>query len=207
MEFDFSSIPEALRYKLMTAVVVPRPIAWVTTSSRDGVVNVAPFSFFNMLGGDPPIVALGIGDRPNGEPKDTRRNITETGEFVVNLVTFAAREAMNRTAAEFPPGESELEIVDLATRPSVRVQPPRLALSPVNLECVRREIVAIGDNRIVLGEVVHARIDDTFFDPATGYVATERLDLIGRMHGRGWYVRTTDLFDMPRVSPDQARRR
>ena len=205
MEFDLLSRHAGEAYKLLTAVVVPRPIAWVATSSNSGVLNAAPFSSFNLLGSDPPLIALGIGDKSDGQPKDSRRNIEEIGEFVVNLVTHEARQAMNRSAAEFPAEESEVAVIGLETRPSLKVRPPRLALSPVNLECVWRETVAIGHNRIILGEVIHLHIDDAYFDVASGHVATERLDLIARMHGRGWYARTTELFEMPRLTGPAAR--
>lgn len=205
MELDFATIAPNERYKVLTAVVVPRPIAWVTTVSASGIVNVAPFSFFNAMGSQPAIVALGIASRGKGIPKDTLRNIQDTGEFVVNLVTYAAREVMNRTAADFPPDESELNAVGLDTRPAVVVKPPRLVLSPVHLECKLATIVEVGHNRVTIGEIVHAHVADEFYDPVKGYVATEQLDLIGRMHGRGWYARTTDLFEMPRVNPDGTR--
>jgi flavin reductase (DIM6/NTAB) family NADH-FMN oxidoreductase RutF len=154
------------------------------------------------MGSQPAIVALGIGSRGKGVPKDSLRNIEETREFVVNLVTYDAREAMNRTAADFPPEVSELEAVGLATHPAQVVKPPRLALSPVHLECKLATIVEVGRNRVTIGEIVHAHIADAYYDPVKGYVATDRLDLIARMHGRGWYARTTDLFELPRVNPD-----
>ncbi len=205
MELDFAIIPPRDRYKILTAVVVPRPIAWVTSMSPAGLVNVAPFSFFNAMGSQPAIVALGISSRGKGVPKDSFKNIQDTREFVVNLVTYAARETMNRTAADFPPESSELTALGLETRPAVVVKPPRLALSPVHLECRLATIVEVGHNRVTIGEIVHVHVADEFYDPAKGYVASERLDLIGRMHGRGWYARTTDLFEMPRVNPDGTR--
>lgn len=202
MELDFASIAPVDRYKILTAVVVPRPIAWVTSINEAGLVNAAPFSFFNAMGSQPAIVALGIAGRGQGVSKDSFRNITTSGEFVVNVVTHAAREAMNRTAADFSPEVSEVEAVGLELRPSVKVQPPRLALSPVNLECRKSTIVEVGNNRVLIGEILYAHIADEFYDAERGYVAAEKLDLIGRMHGRGWYARTTDLFEMPRVNPD-----
>jgi flavin reductase (DIM6/NTAB) family NADH-FMN oxidoreductase RutF len=202
MELDFAKIPPTERYKFLTAVVVPRPIAWVTSVSPTGVINVAPFSFFNAMGSQPAIVALGIVSRGKGVPKDSFKNIQETGEFVVNLVTYDAREAMNRTAADFPPEISELDAVGLESMPAVTVKPPRLALSPVHLECKLATIVEVGRNRVIIGEVLHAFIRDEFYDPVKGYVATEKLDFIGRMHGRGWYARSSDLFLLPRVNPD-----
>jgi len=202
MELDFAKISPADRYKFLCAVVVPRPIAWVTTVSPTGVVNVAPFSFFNAMGSQPAIVALGISSRGKGVPKDTFRNIQDTREFVVNLVTYAARELMNRTAADFPPEVSELAAVGLEARPSLVVKPPRLVLSPVHLECKLATIVEVGRNQVTIGEIVYAHIADEYYDPVRGYVASEKLDLIARMHGRGWYARTTDLFEQPRINPD-----
>ena len=157
------------------------------------------------MGSQPAIVALGISGRGKGVPKDSLKNIEDTREFVVNLVTYAARDAMNRTAADFPPEVGEVEAVGLETAPSVAVRPPRLVLSPVHLECRLATIVEVGRNRVTIGEIVHAHVADAFYDPQKGYVATDKLDLIGRMHGRGWYARTTDLFEMPRVNPDGTR--
>lgn len=202
MELDFASIAPRNRYKILTAVVLPRPIAWVTSLNEAGLVNAAPFSFFNAMGSRPAIVALGIADRGKGVPKDSIRNIEATGEFVVNVVTYAAREMMNRTAADFPAEVSEVSAAGLETAPSVKVKPPRLALSPVNLECRKSTLVEVGTNRVLIGEILHVHIADEFYDAERGYVAADKLDLIGRMHGRGWYARTTDLFEMPRVNPD-----
>lgn len=202
MEIDFAKISPTDRYKILTAVVVPRPIAWVTTVSTAGVINVAPFSFFNAMGSQPAIVALGISSRGKGVPKDSFKNIQDTREFVVNLVTYAARDAMNHSAADFSSEVSELTAVGLETRPSVVVKPPRLVLSPVHLECKLATIVEVGRNHVTIGEIVHAHVADEFYDPVKGYVASDKLDLIARMHGRGWYARTTDLFEMPRVNPD-----
>lgn len=202
MELDFESIAPVDRYKILTAVVVPRPIAWVTSMDVNGLINAAPFSFFNAMGSNPAIVALGIAGRGKGVLKDSMRNIENTGEFVVNMVTYASREIMNRTAADFPPEASEVEVVGLETIASIKVKPPRLAIAPINLECRKSTIVEVGRNRVLIGEIVYAHIADEFYDAERGYVAAEKLDLIGRMHGRGWYARTTDLFEMPRVNPD-----
>lgn len=202
MELDFSQLAPVERYKFLASVVVPRPIAWVTTIDEIGRVNAAPFSFFNAMGSQPAIVALGIGGRGKGVSKDTLSNVEKTGEFVVNLVTFTAREKMNRSAADFPPDVSEVDVVGLETVPSQIVKPPRLAVSPVSMECRQSTIVEVGRNRVLIGEVLHAHIADEFFDAERFHVASEKLDLIGRMHGRGWYVRTTDLFELPRVGTD-----
>ena len=201
MLFDFATISAENAYKLLVSTVVPRPIAWVTTQDTDGTLNAAPFSFFNAVSGNPPIIVIGIGGREPGDIKDTGGNIRRTGEFVVNLVSNQLAEQMNITAIDFPKQVNELAEARLTTPPSARVKPPRIAESPVSLECERLVIVEIGvDRAIVLGKVLAIHIADAFvLDPARCYVDTPALELIGRMHGRGWYARTTDRFDMPRI--------
>jgi flavin reductase (DIM6/NTAB) family NADH-FMN oxidoreductase RutF len=201
MLFDFTEIPPAECYKLLISTVTPRPIAWVVSQNASGRLNAAPFSFFNAFSGDPPVIGIGIGSRTPSTPKDTRVNIRETGQFVVNLVSEENAEAMNVTAIEFKPGVNELEKAGLTTVSSVRVRPPRIAESPVSMECELMQIVDLGpDNALVLGRVVamHVR-DDAVMDAAKHYIDTPKLKLIARMHGRGWYARTSDLFLMPRI--------
>lgn len=205
MLFDFDALSPDNRYKLLTATVVPRPIAWITSLDGAGQLNAAPFSFFNALVGDPPIVGIGIGGRHAGRDagrwKDSAANIRARGEFVVNLVPHALREQMNVTAIEFDATVDEVAEAGLATLPSARVAPPRLADSPVALECERFVILEVAvDRTIVLGRVVamHVR-DDAVLDATRCHIDTPKLDLIGRMHGAGWYARTTDRFEMPRI--------
>lgn len=188
-------------YKLLVSTVVPRPIAWVTTRDIDGTVNAAPFSFFNAVSGNPPVVAIGIGGRAPGDVKDTGGNIRRTGEFVVNLVSNALAEKMNITAIDFGKDVNELAELGLTTAPSSKVKPPRIAESPVSFECERLVIVEVGvDRAVILGKVIAIHVADQFvLDAAKCYVDTPNLELIGRMHGRGWYARTTDRFDMPRI--------
>lgn len=200
MQFDIHALPSGDAYKLLASVVVPRPIALVTTLGPDGQINAAPFSFFNMVGGSPPVVALGIADRAPGSPKDTRGNLVRTGCFVVNLVDEELAEAMNICSIDFPNGESEMDAAGLTSTASVSVSTPRIAESSVQLECRLAQIVSVGDNKIVLGEVVFLHIRDEFVDTEKLRVRSDALQLIGRMHGGGWYARTSDLFDMPRVS-------
>jgi flavin reductase (DIM6/NTAB) family NADH-FMN oxidoreductase RutF len=209
MLFDFSALTSENIYKLLVSTIVPRPIAWVTTRDLDGSVNAAPFSFFNCVSGDPPVVCFGIGGRAPGDAKDTGGNIRRTGEFVVNLVNYELAEKMNVTAIEFGKEVNELVQAGLTTTPSEKVKPPRIAEAPVSMECERLVIVEVGvDRSVILGKVIamHVR-DDCVLDPGRCYVDTPRLDLIGRMHGRGWYVRTTDRFEMPRIPVDQWRLR
>lgn len=198
MEIDFESVTPGERYQFLTHAVVPRPIAWVTTISSKGEVNAAPFSFFNVFGSNPAVVALGIGTKSDGSPKDTVRNITENGEFVINMVTEALAERMVKTSMELPQGESELDAVGLSTTPSVAVAPPRIAESPVHLECRKLSIQEIGANRLILGTVVHGGVDDAYFDVSANRIRTGEIAPVGRMHGPSGYTRTRDLLEIER---------
>lgn len=202
MLFDFEALPGPDRYKLLTSTIVPRPIAWVVTLDAEGRANVAPYSFFNAFAADPPVVAVGMGSRPEGTPKDSLANLTASGEFTVCLVPAAALDAMTVTAADFEAGFSELDAAGLTAVPSAKVAPPRLAESPVALECVVHQIVALSpSNALVLGRVVAMDVrDDCVLDAVRRHVDTPRLDLVGRMHGGGGYVRTTDRVTVPRIS-------
>src|SRR5215813_11639035 len=151
MELDLEHEFAAHAYPILASLVTPRPIAFVTTTSPDGKINAAPFSFFNLLGADPPILAVAPGDRDDGTPKDTVRNIRLTHEFVVNLVSEEIAEAMNKCAASLPYGENELVHAGLTTRASSVVKPPRIAEAPASLECKEWGTLHIGDNRLVIG--------------------------------------------------------
>jgi len=148
MELDLENEYAARAYPILASLVTPRPIALVTTLSADGRVNAAPFSFFNLLGADPPICAFAPGDRDDDTPKDTARNVRATHEFVVNLVDEAIAEAMNQCAAPLPFGESELARAGLHAAPSSLVKPPRIAEAPASLECVEWGTLQIGGNRV-----------------------------------------------------------
>jgi flavin reductase (DIM6/NTAB) family NADH-FMN oxidoreductase RutF len=205
MLFDFATTSSKDAYKLLVATIGPRPIAWVTTRDTDGTLNAAPFSFFNAVSGDPPVVAIGIGGRAPGDVKDTGGNIRRTGQFVVNLVSYELAEAMNVTAIDFPKAVNELDEAALTTAPSVHVGPPRITEAPVAMECERLVIVDVGiDRAVILGKVlaIHVR-DDCVLDKDRCYIDTPKLDLIGRMHGSGWYARVTDRFEMPRISVEE----
>lgn len=210
MLFDFEALPTRERYKLVVSTVLPRPIAWMVTRDLAGTTNAAPYSFFNVFSDDPVVVGIGVGPRPEGgSPKDTLANIRDTGEFTLCLVSEATLPAMNVTAADFPPGVDELAEAGLTPAPGAKVGPPRIAESPVALECKVHQLVPIGHHTLVLGRVVamHVR-DDCVLDPAKNYVDSPRLGLVGRMHGRGWYARTTDRVEVERVSAaDLARAR
>jgi len=200
MLFDFKEIPGKECYKLLVSTVTPRPIAWVVSQDAKGLVNAAPFSFFNAFSGEPPVVGIGIGSHTPERAKDSRANILETRQFVVNLVSEANAEAMTITAIEFDPSVNELEQAGLTPVPSVRVKPPRIAESPVAMECELMQIVDWGESGLVLGRVLAMHVhDDCVLDAAKHYIDTPKLKLIGRMHGRGWYARSSDLFEMPRI--------
>jgi flavin reductase (DIM6/NTAB) family NADH-FMN oxidoreductase RutF len=202
MLFDFAEVAPRNRYKLLVSTITPRPIAWVTSQDARGILNAAPFSFFNAFAGDPPIIGIGISNRSSGHKKDTRANIAETGQFVVNLVSEESAHAMNVTAIDFEPHINELAEAGLTALPSVHVQPPRIAESPVSMECALHQIIDLGPaSSLVLGRILAMHIrDDAVLDAANAYIDTPKLHLIGRMHGVSWYARTTDLFELPRLA-------
>ncbi|PNY80686.1 flavin reductase family protein [Deinococcus koreensis] len=198
--FDLTALPQAARYKLLTASVVPRPIAWVSTVSETGTVNLAPYSFFNLLGSDPPVVAFAPGDRADGTPKDTALNVASGGEFTVNLVSAALAATMNATATDFPRHLGEPETLDIALVPGIQVRTPRVAASPAALECRHVQTVLIGRTRIILGEVLGLTLrSDAVQDAGKHHVDTAALDLIGRMGGRGGYTTTRGTFTVDRI--------
>ena len=201
MQFDFAEISAKDRYKLMVSTILPRPIAWVVTQSAAGLVNAAPYSFFNGVGGDPPLVSISIEARGDGSRKDTSANIRGSGQFVVNLVSDAVAHGMVVTAIDFAPDVSEVAEARLATVPSVRVKPPRIAESPVAFECELYQIVDLPHGRdLVIGRILCMHVaDEAVQDAARCYIDTPKLDLVGRMHGGGWYSRTRDRFEIPRI--------
>jgi flavin reductase (DIM6/NTAB) family NADH-FMN oxidoreductase RutF len=198
MELDLEGKHAKRAYSILASLVTPRPIAWVTTLGPDGVVNTAPFSFFNLLGANPPILGFCPGDRDDGTPKDTARNIRLSHEFVVNLVDEKVAEAMNRTAASLPYGVSELQSAGLTTASSSSVKPPRIAESPASLECVEWGTLQIGGNRLIIGLVKRVHVRDELFDPQTQRIRGELFHVIGRMASPNWYCRTSDRFEMKR---------
>ena len=203
MNFDVEKARGREIYNLLIGLVAPRPIALVTSRNEDGRLNAAPFSAYNYLCTDPPIVAMGVTDRPAGEfvPKDTARNIRRTGEFVVNVVTEDLMRQMNICATDFPADVNELEMAGLTTEPSQLVGVPRIKQAHAALECREHTTMEIGRSRIILGRVVAIYIEDRFVDPAGPYVKAEELHAIGRMNGLGSYVKTRDSFlTMPRIS-------
>lgn len=199
MLFNMETLEAPNRYKILTATVTPRPIAWVTTMSEDGVVNAAPYSFFNALGNEPPTLAIGLLSAP-GRFKDTAANILATGEFVVNLVSEANAAAMNITCIDAPPEVDELALAGLTAAPSDSIRPPRIKESPVSFECkVLSSLVTGPRQTAVIGRILRAHVDDAVvLDKERCHIDTPALHLIGRMHGSGWYARCTDLFQLDR---------
>lgn len=207
MELDPAVMSAAAGYKLLIGCVVPRPIAWVSTVSADGVRNLAPFSFFMGAAGRPPTVVMSIAQResaprgPDGArpPKDTLANVLATGEFVVNTVNEAVGERMNATSAEVPPDVDEFALVGLTAAPSVRVRAPRVAEAPINMECRLDKTVPVGDDghTLVIGHVVYFHVRDDLYDAKTGRVIQELLHPIARMAGQK-YTRARDIFEMKR---------
>lgn len=206
MLFDFDELEPSNRYKLITAAVVPRPIAWVVTQDAKGLLNAAPFSFFNVFSNDPAVLAFSLGAAPGGEAvhgglKDTLANIQALKQFTVCMVSEPLADAMNVTAIDFPPHIDELAEAGLTTAPSSRVIPPRIAQSPVAMECELFQVIPIGHHNLVLGKILamHVR-DDAVLNPARCHLDTPKLEILGRLGGGGNYLRTTrDVLDMPRI--------
>jgi flavin reductase (DIM6/NTAB) family NADH-FMN oxidoreductase RutF len=200
MRFALAELSPADRYKLLGGLVVPRPIALVTTRDRDGRANAAPFSFFNVVAEEPPLIVLGLGVHARGGAKDTTNNIRDSGEFVVNLVDEPLAAAMNLCAIDLPPEVSEVDLAGLELLPGEAVAPGRIAAAPVSMECRRYVTLQPGPERyIVLGEVLVLHVRDGILDPARLRVDRDAYAPIGRLFGGG-YVRTRDRFEMPRIS-------
>jgi flavin reductase (DIM6/NTAB) family NADH-FMN oxidoreductase RutF len=197
--------PEEIRwqslYKIMIGSIVPRPIGWISTVDLDGLANLAPFSFFNIAGANPPhLIFCPMVRGSDGMRKDTYNNIKETGEFVANIVTESLAEAMNITSTEFPPGVDEFAASGLTPAPSVAVRPPRVAESPIHYECRLTHMIDLSDlpgtSSVIIGRVVHLHVDDSLL------IGGDKIDLlklqpIGRLAGSA-YCRVTDLFEMVR---------
>ncbi len=188
--------------RLLLNTVMPRPIALVTTLDPEGTVNAAPFSYFNVMSAHPPVVAIGIDANPNAPDgmKDTTRNIVNGSDFVINLVDEALVPKMNLCAADFPPGVDETIAAGLALLASVQVAPPRVAGSPVQFECRLHTLVPIAPVRyVILGRIVHIHARDDIVGERMQF-HPDKLNLVGRMHGDGWYTRTAERFQNPRIS-------
>lgn len=200
MDVDMRTLDPARRYKIIGACITPRPIAWVSSLSARGVPNLAPYSFFNAIGNDPPMIALGLVAHPAKGAKDTAGNIRDTGGFVVHLVDEAHADAMNRSSVDHPHGVDEGALLGLDMVSAVTVGAPRIASAPVAFECETRHLIETGPNQFaVLAEIVHAHIADAFVtDAGRLHFDIAAMNLISRLHGAGWYGRQSDRFEMLR---------
>ncbi len=186
---------EGSLYRTLTGAVVPRPIGWISTTSGTGGDNLAPYSFFNVVSVDPPVVMFAPVDNGPDSLKDSARNAIETGEFVHNVVTADFAEAMNESSATLPPEESEFDHVGLERAPSEKVSAPRVAHADIAFECELYDAIDIGISTLILGEVVMVHVDD---DVTTdGKVDVEKVNAVGRLAGN-WYAETRDRFRLER---------
>ena len=197
MEYLPADLSPRERYKILTSFVLPRPIAWVTSMGETGVVNAAPFSFFNVLGEDPPLCVFAINLRPDGRLKDTLVNIRRSGEFVVHITDEPLAQAMHDTSGDFPPEISEPDHLGLKLAPSSTVLVPRLADAPFAMECRTWKIIDVnGDRQLVFGEGVNFYIRDELWDDEKMRVQMELFHPVGRMFADR-YCRTNDRMDFP----------
>ncbi|MDX3855765.1 flavin reductase family protein [Streptomyces sp. AK02-01A] len=178
-DFDPARCDRDVFYRLLTATVIPRPIAWVSTTSADGVDNLAPHSFFTMSCVSPPVVQFTSVGR-----KDSLRNVEDTGEFVVNFASEPLLEEINATGTDFPRGTSEFDVLGIAREASFRVKPPRVAASPVALECELHSTLRLGDSTVVFGRVVHAAVDEAVL--VDGHPEVTELRPLSRLGKTEW---------------------
>lgn len=199
-QFDLGAMPPSDVYKLLASVILPRPIAWIVSKGDDGEINAAPYSFFNILGSDPPVIAVGFSNAPDRDTKDSLHNIRKHGEFVVNLVPEELAEAMNTTATNAPRGTDETRLAGLDLAPGKVVNIPRIAGSPVALECRLLETINLGgSSTIMLAKIVFVHVRTSAFEDVQRlHIDPAKMGLIGRMHGGGGYCTTRDLFHIDR---------
>jgi len=198
MTFDFATLPQPQRYKLLVGLVVPRPIALVTSVAPGGIVNAAPYSFFNVFSDEPPLIVLGLQSRPDGSVKDTPANIREFGAFVVNLVDEALAEQMNICAIDFPRGESEIDAAGLQLLAGTAVPVPRIATAPVALECRHYMTLEVSrERRLCIGQVVYLHVREGVVDPDSLRVDIEAYRPVARLYGN-YYARLGEVFQLVR---------
>jgi flavin reductase (DIM6/NTAB) family NADH-FMN oxidoreductase RutF len=193
MDIDFQQLGAYERYKLMASLIVPRPIALVTTLGATGVVNAAPFSMFNMLGEDPPLVFISVNKHHDGRLKDTAANILRSGEFVVHLTDEAMAAQMHACGTALPPEQSELDHAGLTAEPSKCVAPPRIAQAPVAFECVLHEKIETESRYIFLGRILWLTVRDGLVDSQRWRVRLQDYHPVGRF-GASFYVKTGERF-------------
>ena len=195
MEVDFDLLTPYQRYKLMTGLIVPRPIALVTTINAQGVVNAAPFSLFNMIGEEPPLVLISLNRSAAGSLKDTAVNILTNEQFVVHIADEAMAQAMHDCGTALPPDQSEIDLVGLSTTPSSAVAPPRIVEAPVAFECQLAEKMETESRHIFIGRVLRLHARDGLLDMEKHHVRLDDYFPVARF-GSDLYVRTRDRFRM-----------
>lgn len=198
-EYRVEELDQRQSYRLLTTIVVPRPIAWVSTVSSARVPNLAPFSYFSALAADPMLIGISIGDRASGDPKDSLRNIRDTGVFCVNVVTASQLDAMNATAASLPPESSEFDAVRLELAWTESTGVPFVASCPVVLECVlNREVdLAPARSALVIGNVQAVRVREDVLSDDPYSIDAERLEPVGRLGGK-LYAMPGPIAELPR---------
>ena len=209
MEIAASSLRARDAYALMTSLIVPRPIAWVSTLSNGKETNLAPFSYFNGVGSDPPMVTLSIGNLRDGREKDTLRNIRETGEYCIHLVEHAWAEKMNLTSGAFAPEESEFELAGLETKPCESIDGVRVNGVRAGMECKLLDVHTYGrkaKSNLVVGEVVHFFIDGSIYDESATKLQSDCIEPVARLGGAE-YATLGKRFNLDRPDPEEIRRR
>jgi flavin reductase (DIM6/NTAB) family NADH-FMN oxidoreductase RutF len=197
MDYAASDLTPRERYKVLTSFILPRPIAWVTTIGPTGIVNAAPFSFFNAFCEDPPLCMFAANRKPNGQDKDTFLNIRRTGEFVVNIADEPLARAMHDSSGDFPPDVGEPDYLGLKLAASTRIAVPRLADTPWAMECKLWKMIDVNDDRrLIMGEGIHFHIRDELWDHESMRVHMDRYHPIGRMFADR-YCRTDDRVVFP----------
>lgn len=203
MKIDIQTLSARDQYKVISSIVVPRPIALVSTMSPAGAHNAAPFSLFNIFGEAPPVVIIGLQDHWDRRVKDTTVNVLETGEFVVNLVDEDLAEAMNVCATDFPEGINEVEMAGLTLAPCERIRPHRIVEAPASFECRRIAVIQVAPQRkVTIGEVLMVHVRDGLMNPDNLHIDIEAYKPVGRLFG-SLYTLTRDRFEMPMKSYEE----
>ncbi|HZG79596.1 MAG TPA: flavin reductase family protein [Brevibacillus sp.] len=198
MELQVSELARQEKYKLLIGCIVPRPIAWVTSLGENGIVNAAPFSYFNVASIEPMMVSVAVMRKPGSVPKDTARNIAANRQFVVNMVDVHNVDAVNQTSADYPPDVSEVEALRLQTSPSTMIEVPRLTASRIHFECKLHQIVELGSpatSDLIIGEVVHVHVADELYE--AGRIDAAAFSPVSRLAGHT-YATLGEMFDRPR---------
>lgn len=188
-------------YKLLIGAVVPRPIAWVSSRSKEGVLNLAPYSFFNVVSREPPMLAFSVGPRTGGEdyPKDTLTNVRETQEFVVNIVSLSVANAMHETSINHPPEVNEFEKAGLTPAPCEVISTPRVAEAKISMECTLEHLLKLGSDHLVIGRMQRYHVDDALI--SNGRIDTLKLDPLARLAGN--FSKVESMFDLPLDETEQ----